>query len=38
MKIVAVQLQTIANEVVAKSIVQQGVDWGNPAEQDSLTL
>ncbi len=35
MKIAAVHLQTIVNEVAAKIVVENGVDWGNPAEQDS---
>jgi hypothetical protein len=35
MKIAAVHLQTMVNEVAAKIVVEKGVDWGNPAEQDS---
>jgi hypothetical protein len=34
MKIAAVRLQSIVNEVVAKIVVEQGVlDWGNAAKK-----
>ncbi len=39
MKIAAVRLQSIVNEVVAKIVVEQGVlDWGNAAKKDSQSL